>query len=351
MTNSCEYFGWCGGCTSQAPDTVGYRNRMDFTVFFGGIGLRRKGRYDFVEKIRQCAIALPPINILLAELWTWFEANKDKIEPFHLRKLIGTLRYSIIRCTAFSDDTAIIFVLNQASLRLKEHLELIKNFAAISTAKHILIGQLPPNNGASVPESADIVKGSGILTEHFLGKPVQYHALGFAQANPHGFQELLGYVKTMLSAHSRKYTHLIDLYGGAGTFGFSLSDLFTGVVIIDQEGNNIRCAEQNAKNNNYFNVKVVCADAKEIINIPNLPESCLILDPPRAGIHPKTLKNILGLHAPVIIYVSCNPKQLEKELPEFSAAYELKSLKKFGLFPNTSHYETVAELVCKTVQD
>jgi tRNA/tmRNA/rRNA uracil-C5-methylase (TrmA/RlmC/RlmD family) len=346
-TKNCEYFGWCGGCTTQESTTIGYRNRMDFTVFFGGIGLRRKGRFDFVEKIKSCPIALPPINIILKELWNWFDLNKPNLEPFLIKKLVGTLRYAIVRCTGFSDDTSIVFVLNSESPRVSEHIELLKTFAATSSAKHILIGQLPAENGSGCPETAEIIKGTGILTDYFLGRPVQYHALGFAQANPQGFQKLLEYTKSVLQPYTAIYSQLIDLYGGAGTFGFSLSPLFKKVTIIDTEGVNIRCAEKNVLENNYTNITVSCADANTVVDIPDAGTSCIILDPPRAGIHPKTLKKIISLRAPVIIYVSCKPTQFDKELPEFLEQYELKSFQRFDLFPNTPHYETVAELVLK----
>jgi tRNA/tmRNA/rRNA uracil-C5-methylase (TrmA/RlmC/RlmD family) len=346
-TPTCEYFGWCGGCTSQDPETFGYRNRMDFTIFFGGIGLRRKQRYDFVEKIKQCPIALPPINTLLQELWIWFEQNKPQLEPFLIKKLVGTLRYAIVRCTAFSDDTAIVFVVNGDSPRAPEQIELLKAFAEKSSAKHILIGRVTAQAGNGVPETAEVITGTGILTEYFLGQPVQYHALGFAQANPHGFQKLLEYIQNLIRPYAEKYPRLIDLYGGAGTFGFSLSPLFQKVTIIDTESLNIRCAEKNVRENNYPNVMINCADAATVVELPDANNSCLILDPPRAGIHPKTLKKIIELKAPVILYVSCKPKQFDLERPAFLAKYELKSFRKFDLFPNTAHYETVAELTLK----
>lgn len=369
MSNICEYFGWCGGCTLQdksyaeqlalkrqglanvfnMPDLVlqgteqwHYRNRMDFTIFFKGLGMRRRGRHDFVEVVRQCPIAHPKINEALAEVWAWFEANKPNLEHFHIRTLSGTLRQCTLRVAESTGAVTAIFMLNSDAPRLEEQRGLLREFAKTCHIQNVLMGDIPARHGAGLPPTVEIVKGDILIHDQVGPVPLTYHALGFAQGNPKGFMTILEYVRTQIMQSVRQ-PKLIDLYGGAGTFGFYLSDLFTRVEIIDNEGVNIDCAKVTAQLPQYSQVQVTCADADVVAEVA-AHESVLLVDPPRSGIHPKTLKKIIATEVPLIIYVSCNPKQLSAELPIFLESYTMESIMAYDLFPNTAHTEAVVVL-------
>lgn len=372
MTILCEYFGWCGGCTLQdknypeqlalkrqglanlfnMPELVlqgteqwHYRNRMDFTIFFKGLGLRRRGRYDFVEVVRQCPIANPKINTALAEVWAWFEANKPSLEHFHIRTLSGTLRQCTLRSSEFTDEVTAIFMLNSDAPRLEEQRGLLRTFAQNCKINNVLMGDIPALSNAGLPPTVEVLKGQILIHEQVDTVPLTYHALGFAQGNLKGFMKILEYVRAQLLQNMRQ-PKLIDLYGGAGTFGFYLSDLFKQVEIIDNEGVNIDCAKVTAQLPQYAHVQVTCADADAVAEI-DAHEAVLIVDPPRVGIHPKTLKKIIATEAPLLIYVSCNPKQLAQELPQFLETYTIEAFTAYDLFPNTAHVEAVVILKSK----
>lgn len=374
MTNLCEYFGWCGGCTSQdvpyaeqllrkqkelrelfafkgielpefqihGGDQWHYRNRMDFTMFFKGFGLRRRGRYDFVEEIRRCPIAHEKINDALAELWSWYDANRPRIEHFHIRTQQGTFRQCTLRAPAFGSETTAIFMLNGDSPRLEEQRLVLRDFADTCKIENVLVGAIPAKSNAGLPPTVDVFKGQVLIREQLGPVPLTYHALGFAQGNPQHFINLLQDVRTEIQKYPRQ-PKLVDLYGGAGTFGLYLSDLFTQVEIVDSEGVNIDCAKETVKLPQYGHVQVRCADAEAVAEI-DAHEATLLIDPPRAGIHPKTLKKIIAAQAPLLVYISCNPKQLAAELPYFLDAYTLESFSAYDLFPNTPHMEAVTVL-------
>lgn len=370
----CEYFGWCGGCTSQdvaypeqllqkqkalrelfaykgielpefqvqAGEQWHYRNRMDFTIFFKGFGLRRRGRYDFVEEIRQCPIANTRINEALTELWSWFDTNKAQLDHFHIRSQKGTLRQCTLRAPKFGNEVTAIFMLNSDSERLAEQTALLKDFAQNTKLDNVLLGAIPAKSNAGLPATVEVLKGSVLVRERLAEVPLTYHALGFAQGNPQYFLELLQDVRSVITQYSPRLK-LIDLYGGAGTFGLYLSDLFPRVEIIDSEGVNIECAKATVALPQYAHVQVRCADADAVAEI-EAKDAVMIVDPPRAGIHPKTLKKIIAAEAPFLIYVSCNPKQLAQEMPSFLEKYSLERFLAYDLFPNTLHSETVAFL-------
>lgn len=374
MTKLCEYFGWCGGCTSQdipyaeqllqkqnilretfalkgialpqfevrGNEQWHYRNRMDFTMFFKGFGLRRRGRYDFVEEIRQCPLANEKINIALTELWAWYDAYKPQLEHFHIRSQQGTLRQCTLRAPIFGKETTAIFMLNGDSPRLEEQRLVIRDFADTCKIDNVLVGAIPAKSNAGLPPMVEVLKGDVLIREQLGPVPLTYHALGFAQGNPQGFMCILKHIREYLLELKRP-AKLIDLYGGAGTFGLYLADIFSSVEIVDNEGVNSECAKATVQLPQYSHVQVTCADASTIADI-DAREAVLVLDPPRAGIHPKTLKKIIAAQAPVLVYVSCNPKQLALELPAFLEEYDLISFFVYDLFPNTPHTEAVVIL-------
>ena len=365
-TPKCPNFGKCGGCATQhlsyevqlenkkkrLAQEIGfedvrifhdeefyYRNRMDMAFRSDGLGFREKGKWWSIVNVKQCMISDKRLNELIVEIRQFFG---DNIDAFDVKKHTGIFRYAVIRTP--QKDSCISFVLNQDSTRLDAAIEKIKEFASQTTANNILVTYMPPKSDRSVGEDYFVVKGSDTLEETLLGKTFHYSAQGFFQNNSIMAEKMQDYCHKLLQKYDTKDIHLLDLYGGVGTFGIINADLFKSVTSIENFEGCTLAANENIKRNNVKNMEAICLDAKQLKNL-KLPEPLYVItDPPRAGMHPKTIRQINYLKPKVIIYISCNIKQLGKDLPKFRD-YKIKSAAMFDLFPQTNHMESVIELV------
>lgn len=360
----CPYFGICGGCTTQhipydvqlenkrtllqqllkitdirvfSDASYGYRNRMDFVFHPKGLGFRRKGKWHSIVDIASCAISNNRIQLLLQELRSFFATLE--IDAFHPRKHTGTFRYAVVRTPG--TDASISFILNKDSSRLSSALDTIRDFARTTSANHVLVGYVPAQTDMSISEEIVVIKGDVYLTETICGRKLQFHSQGFFQNNSAMAEKLVAYVREQLHG---KHGTLLDLYGGVGAFGIACSDGFDEVVIVEAYAGSITCAERNVAANNISG-RCVVLDAKRIHTLSLSKPLCAIIDPPRSGMHPKAIGGVL-YHAPErVVYVSCNPRQLAKELPLFlKRGYGITSCALFDLFPQTNHMEVVVVL-------
>lgn len=364
----CPYFGECGGCSAQhipyelqlenkkkalmqaikqedIPSFFGpefhYRNRMDFIFHPGGLGLRKKGRWDQIIDIEQCSISDEKVNTLLTEIKAFFK----KPDSFDIHKKNGTYRYAIIRTP--SQGSAICFALNDESPKLQSAIEEIKRFSEQSSVQHVVVAYVPPQTDESTSQEYFAVKGNEMLSEQLLGKTFYYSAQGFFQNNTLVAEKMLSYVNGLLKKYNTQRAHLLDLYGGVGTFGIVNAELFKGVTLVESVPSCIEAANKNIEENQVGNAKALLLDAMQLKKLDLSKPLFVITDPPRTGMHPKTIEELKKLEPEVIIYISCNIQQLGKELLKFKK-YEIKSAAMFDLFPQTPHVEAIVELVKKT---
>lgn len=361
----CPYFGECGGCTAQhisydtqvnnkknivsralgvqeiqvfTREPYYYRNRLDCVFHPSGIGLRKKGTWHTVVDLDQCVISNEKINVLMHEIRSFF----TDVDAFHLRKHTGTFRYVVIRATEI--DSSLSFVLNSASTKINQASELIKEFAQKTSAKNIVITYVPPETDMSVSDDYVVIKGRDVLEEQYLGKIFLFPVQGFFQNNFSVAHQLHMYCHDILKTYDTTPFSLLDLYAGVGTFGILNSSLFHDVTIIESVPPAIRCAEENIKKNTVTNARTFCLDARYLAQV-DLPDKLFVIcDPPRSGMHPKTIQRLKELQPQVILYVSCNVQQLAKEIVHFKG-YTLKSVALFDMFPQTPHGEVVVVLV------
>ncbi|MFH1511227.1 MAG: 23S rRNA (uracil(1939)-C(5))-methyltransferase RlmD [Candidatus Woesearchaeota archaeon] len=359
----CKYFGRCGGCSSQHIDysvqlenkrlqlerAVGntvtvfsgqiysYRNRMDFIFHEKGLGFRQKRKWYIIVDVEECKISNSRLNLLLKEVRDFF------VEPdfFDVKKKSGTFRYALIRTP--QNDSCISFVLNSDSPRLAQAVEQIKRFSQESSSASVLVAYVGPCTDSSVSDDFFVVKGSEFLSESFLGKDFFYSSQGFFQNN-HEMAELMQkYCNDILKSYDTPDSMLLDLYAGVGTFGIINSGLFKDVVMVESVKQSVAAGEKNISLNNVSNARFVCLDARHLKRL-SFPNTFVIADPPRSGMHPDTISALNNLQPKAIAYVSCNVEQLKKDLPKFKG-YNVKSAALFDFFPHTPHCEAVVELV------
>ncbi|MFC1723029.1 23S rRNA (uracil(1939)-C(5))-methyltransferase RlmD [Nanoarchaeota archaeon] len=367
----CRHFGKCGGCSFQNIDyeqqleqkkrqlatainnpeiaekiqvfsgqPYNYRCRMDFVFHIGGIGFREKGKWQHIINITECPISNKKLNLIAGEIRDFFK------EPdfFHVKRHSGTFRYAVIRTP--QDDSSISFVLNSDSSRIADAIEQIKEFAKTSTANNIIVTYVQPNTDSSISDDFFAVKGTDTLKETYLDKTFIYHVQGFFQNNHAMAEKMHTYVNTLIQSHDTKDHHLLDLYGGVGTFGIINATHFKSTTIVEGFQQCIDAAEKNIELNQAPNTKAICKDDRQLKNL-DLPSPLFVItDPPRSGMNPKTIKHLNRTKPDTIIYVSCNLSQLAKDLKKFQN-YTLKSAALFDLFPQTPHCEAVVELIKK----
>ncbi|MGV8150365.1 MAG: 23S rRNA (uracil(1939)-C(5))-methyltransferase RlmD [Candidatus Woesearchaeota archaeon] len=365
----CPYFGKCGGCSSQHIDydkqldnkkmvvarntgvdidsikvfsdnPYNYRNRMDFIFHPKGLGLREKSNWKSVVDIDSCIISNDKLNRLLKEVREYFKG----VDAFDVQRKIGTYRYAVIRTP--NNSSSISFVLNEDSNKTGDAIEKIKEFAKTTYADNIIITYVPKDTDSSISEEFFVVKGSDMVNETFLGKTFEYSVQGFFQNNTAMAQKMHEYVNGLIKDHRIEYTqniNLLDLYAGVGTFGINNSELFKKVYIVEGDKHCIDSAKVNIEKNNIRNAEAILLDAASIKKLRLENPLFLITDPPRSGMHPKTIEELRRIKPQNIIYISCNVEQLGKDLKKFSK-YKLKTVAMFDLFPQTPHIEAVVEL-------
>ncbi len=374
----CKHFGSCGGCTAQhipyaltlenkrkyvsdqlrrlnitAPqnieikhtDPYHYRNRMDFVFSGKGLGLREKEKFDKIIPIERCEIANEKINSLLSEVKDWISSTD--LEPFNLKNNQGTMKYALIRASEYSNDSSICFALNSDSGQLAYHIDRIKEFAKKTTAHNIVISRVKAQRDDSTSDDYFEVKGTETMEELFLDKKIEYHSQGFFQNNPKTAMLMVEHARKIFSGYDTSESTLLDLYGGVGTFGLCIADMFRKTVIIESVPESIECAKRNIEKNKVLNAEAHCLDSAKMNKVVSKGKILSITDPPRSGMTRQAIENLMGLEPDVIIYVSCNPQQFAREMLLFHKRYELKSITLFDMFPQTNHIETMAELVRK----
>jgi len=370
----CPYFNKCGGCTSMHipyeeqleekrkilaiqlgvkeefievffDSPLGYRNRMDFVFHKKGLGFRKKNDWKTIVDIKNCDIANLRVNELLEEVRNFFFKQGEELDIFDIHEKIGTFKYCVIRTP--ENNSSISFVLNKESTKVLGAIEKIKLFSKKTTADNVLVTYVSPDRDVSINDDLVVIKGSSFLEQEYLGKKFKFSSQGFFQNNTVMANKMLEHVKKLISSYSKeKKIQLLDLYGGVGTFGIVNSDEFQKTTIVELAEDSIEAAKQNIKLNNIDNVEALVLDAKLLRKVKLEKPLFVITDPPRAGMDSKTIRQLNSLEPEVIIYISCNPNQLAKDIPKL-IDYELKSAALFDLFPQTPHMEAVVELVKK----
>lgn len=336
MEPLCPYFGKCGGCDTQHIDyaiqlknkknalakAIGfetievfsgneyfYRNRLDVLFHKKGIGLRKKDKPSEIINIDRCAICTEKVNKIIAEMQKYFTDN-DK-----------TFKSAIIRTSEY--DEAVFFMLKEEITG--DAIEKIKGF----NEKNLVI---------STGNDVFAVKGSLLMSEKLNGMKFFYYSGGFFQNNTKIAEKMIQHSRKILEKYETKDAHLLDLYGGVGTFGISNSDLFKKTTIVENAKESIDCAKMNKDG-----IDAYALDASKIKRLRLLSNLFIITDPPRSGMDQKTINAIKELKPKLIIYISCNLKQLEKDIKKFSR-YKIESAALFDMFPQTNHIESMVEL-------
>lgn len=379
-TANCSIYGKCGGCLSgHEPDKAileakvesmkrlvanleiavensepqifegehqKYRNKMDYALSQYGPALRMRKKFFHLLPIQICGIANESSNAVLEHIKDWFSENAVSSLTFDQISKEGVFRYSVIRSPENSTDTTVTFILNQNAdeNQQKKALDLIKIFADNTPIVNVLVGYVHNKTDVSSVPEPTIIKGDVYLTEKLSEISYKFHSQGFFQVNTKMAENMVEYVKNNIDTNSSR--DIVDLFGGVGTFGiYSAAGLENKKVhVIDNNPVNIDCAQINCQANNIKSYNCVCLDAKELesyFETNNLAGECdIIADPPRVGFHKKTISFINSVKPNKLIYLSCNPSNIE-QLNYLKDNYSVEKYAIFDMFPQTGHIEAI----------
>ncbi|MCP4670725.1 MAG: 23S rRNA (uracil(1939)-C(5))-methyltransferase RlmD, partial [Desulfobacula sp.] len=347
-----------------------YRNKMEFSCSSKrwllpeelenqaikkdfGIGLHVPGTFDKVIDIKQCEIMPSLGNKILDDVRKFI--IKSGLPAYHLRKHEGFWRFLMLRhSVAF--DTWMVNVVTR-----DKNLDVVQELADILSKKYRKIASIMNNitdakSGISIGKEEICLYGRDYIKEK-LGKfEFKISANSFFQTNTRACEKL--YEKVAQFAALQGNEIVVDLYSGTGTIPIWLSGHAKMIYGIEIVKSAVIDAKLNAKLNGIENCEFLEGDIKDVLPrfdvLPQLKKSfkkelkqnidIMIIDPPRVGMHKDVVKQVLSIAPGKIVYVSCNPATLARDLEMLAPEYEIIQIQPVDMFPHTYHIESVALL-------
>ncbi|OGS07375.1 MAG: 23S rRNA (uracil-5-)-methyltransferase RumA [Elusimicrobia bacterium RIFOXYA12_FULL_51_18] len=309
----------------EARQLFGYRTKIEysFTTENGKLAFafHKRGNYrDMYALPRGCALMSDKTNALALEILE--RLNQAGLTPADLKTLILREAKNTGECMA-------ALFLKRKDLALPEFkVEGLTGFMAAYS------NPLSPMSTADEVISA---WGNDFITEKAGGTLLSYGFDCFFQNNMELFETALQEIR----AASFKCEKIIDLYSGVGAIGLALRDLADKVYAVEAVPNSVKYAQLNAAQNNAANFEILCSMMEKADAALLKGADILVLDPPRAGLHQKVVKNIMELLPGKIIYLSCNPITQGRDAAFFLEKYNLVRSAAFDFYPNTPHVETL----------
>ena len=382
----CPHFGMCGGCSYQTMDydnqlslkektvkdildnavksdykfegIIGspvnweYRNKMEFS--FGDevkdgpltLGMHKKNSFHDIVTVNQCQIIHSDYRKVLDCV---LDFCKRKQLPFYKKmKHIGYLRHLLVRRTSITNQMLVAVVTtsekhweDQANWQeLVEELKGLDLDAKLCGVIHII------NDGlADVVQSDEtrILYGDEYIYEELLGLRFKISVFSFFQTNSLGAEVL--YSKAREYIGDTKDMTVFDLYSGTGTIAQIVAPVAKKVVGVEIVGEAVEAAKVNAGLNGLHNCEFIAGDVLKVIDEIEDKPDMIILDPPRDGINPKALQKIIDFGVNNLVYISCKPTSLARDLEMLQEqGYRVEKACAVDMFPNTGHVETVCLL-------
>ncbi len=275
------------------------------------------------------------------------------ITGYKEQKHVGDLRHVVIRHSEATNKNLVILVINaKKSFKKIENLanEIYSNFKEVSG---VCLNFNPNKSNLILTDKSELIVGKDFIKERIIDKTFKIGANSFFQINPKSAENIFAYVKEYIK-NNFETPAVFDAYAGITTFGITISDICKKVVSVEECKEAVQLADEVIKNNDITNVELHNMDAEKFfekeLNSKNRKFNITILDPPRKGSTEKTLENILKLTSDKIIYVSCNPATLARDLKFLiTKGAKIDSIQPFDMFCHTYHVETVAIIDVKEV--
>lgn len=292
-----------------------YRNKASFKVEDDKIGFYEEGTYRLID-IKECLLCSSEINKVLKTVKRYINYNINEIKNI-------TVKYG----NALNELLIDIESNNNNDIKIIDHL--INNISNIKTIIY----------------NDKIVYGDGYIKQMTNGLMFNVSSKSFYQVNSFGVEKL--YEKAIEVAKLSKDDVALDLYSGTGTIACLISKYVKKVIGIEIVKDAVLDAKENLKINHINNVKFICGDAtKEVAKIKENVD-VIFTDPPRKGIDRKAIAIMKKLKPKKIIYISCNPVTMARDVSYLTDLYDVKKIVPVDMFPNTAHVETICVLYLK----
>ena len=319
-----------------------YRNRMDYVFGWDGtLGLKEYGSWARYRDVHDDMLLSPDVPRIL-DVFREFMKMSD-LKPWDNRDYVGDLRYVVIREGKKTGDRLIALIVKDAS-RVTDDAKQFLRERLDRLATSIVIGENPLQTDLSFAKTIVPIKGDGTLTETVNGITYRIHLNSFFQTNSLTAATLQDIVAQFVP--SSRPSRVLDLYCGLGFFGIQLSKQFPDIHVsgFEIDAQAIELAKENARTNGVADRCDFISGPAEDLSWKDIAADVVILDPPRAGLHPRVVKTLLDKKPPAIVYVSCNYRRLVEELKQFKTVYRVEDVKAVDMFPHTPHVEVVAKL-------
>jgi 23S rRNA (uracil1939-C5)-methyltransferase len=390
----CPYFGYCGGCQWQhvvyekqlvykrehvmesldhiaglkqvmvhpvipSEKAFGYRNKMEFTFSDRrwylpdeldrrreegdfALGLHVPGAFQKVIDIEACLLQHDMGNRILDLVRQY--ARDSGVPVYGLKTHQGFWRYLAIRYSKAWDNWMVNIVTSEERQDLIQPLAdlIVGRFEGVATVVNNI-----NSRGASIAvgEREIILFGDGYISDKIGPFNFRISANSFFQTNSSGAEQL--YKTVVRYADLQGSETVLDLYSGTGTIPLFLAGSVRNITGIEISRSATSDAAMNAKANGVENCRFICGDIREkLVEIKAAPD-ILIIDPPRTGMHKDVLAQATALSAKKIVYISCNPATLARDLAVMTTVYDLVEVQPVDMFPHTYHIEAVARLALK----
>ena len=394
----CPHFGICGGCKWQplpydmqleakrqqvydqlvrighleVPEirptlpselTEYYRNKLEFTASDkrwvykdedpesipiedrGGLGFHVGKLFDKVLDIKDCHLQRDPSNAI--RLFIKRFCVENGYEFFNIRDNHGFFRNMFIR-TAENGDVMLIMCFYEDDVAKRTALldAVSAAFPEITSLYYVINRKL---NDSISDQECILYKGEDSIYEEMEGLRFKIGPKSFYQTNTRQAHRLYSVAREFADLKGNEIVY--DLYTGTGTIAQFVSSKASKVIGIEYVPEAIEDAVTNAANNGITNCEFFAGDMKDVLSPAFISRhghpDVIILDPPRAGIHPDVAKVILEAEPERMVYVSCNPASQARDLAIFSEKYTITAVQPVDMFPHTQHVENVCALIKK----
>jgi len=387
----CPYVGWCGGCkwqdvhydaqleykqrhvedalrhiglidkvpvhpTIPSPDLFHYRNKMEFSCSDRrwllpeemdhadidrtfALGLHVPGTFSKVLDTRICYLQPELGNRILEVVRDHMKSSG--LPAYGLRSHAGFWRFLVLRHSRAHDQWMVNILTAaenpEAVFPLAEKLR-----AEFPEVVSVLNGVTARKSGVAVGESTVMLSGGNTIRDRIDTFEFEISANSFFQTNTRGAAVLYDTVRRFADLEGGET--VLDLYSGTGTIAIFLAASAASVIGMEMVESAVLDAERNCRLNNIGNCRFVKGDIREALSAITDSPDVMIIDPPRAGMHQDVLKQVLTIAPQKVVYVSCNPATLARDLGVMQETYRVHEVQPVDMFPHTYHIEAVARL-------
>ena len=339
---------YCFEGIQGSPKEFAYRNKMEFS--FGdeykdgplSLGLHKKGSTYDVLTASDCKLVHEDLTRILNCVLNYFQERKT---PYY-RKMSheGYLRHLLLRRSESSGEILVCLI---TSSQREEPLEALVQQVLELPLEGTVVGFLHIINDslADVVQSDEtrILYGQDFFYETILGLRFKITPFSFFQTNSKGAEVLYSAARDYIG--ETKDMTVFDLYSGTGTIAQILAPAAKEVVGVEIVEEAVEAARENAAANGLDNCRFLAGDVLKVLDeIPEKPD-LIVLDPPRDGVHPKALPRIIAYGVDRMLYISCKPTSLARDLGVLiPSGYRVEKVRLVDMFPQTVHVETVVLL-------